>query len=313
MSPFISICIPTYKNASFFKRLMDSIVLQDFKKFEVIISDDSPDDSIAELIAEYQNNILELKYIKNDPAKGMPENWNAAIKVAKGTWIKIMHDDDWFESEQSLSHFAKVAQNEAVQFIFSDYINQDLHRGTRQEVKFSKFKLAGLLKNPLKLMAGNQIGPPSVCMVHRDLAATYNGDLHWLVDIDYYIQIFMQTSAVFHIASPLINIGVNLEQITKAVKNNPEIEIGEAKKLLDNYGTKWVKDLGVYDGWWRLFRNMHIRSENELVQYGGANWPSIFSKMVKQQSMLPVSLLKIGPFSKFFMFVSYLLQGSNLK
>ena len=36
----ISICIPAYKHPDFLKRLLDSISIQSFKNFEVIISDD---------------------------------------------------------------------------------------------------------------------------------------------------------------------------------------------------------------------------------------------------------------------------------
>ena len=39
----ISICIPAYKHPDFLKRLLDSISIQSFRDFEVIISDDSPD------------------------------------------------------------------------------------------------------------------------------------------------------------------------------------------------------------------------------------------------------------------------------
>ena len=49
MSPFISICIPAYKNVEFLKRLPDSIAVQSFKNFEVILSDDSPGKEVEQL------------------------------------------------------------------------------------------------------------------------------------------------------------------------------------------------------------------------------------------------------------------------
>ena len=39
---FISICIPAYKRSDFVKRLLNSIAIQTFKNFEVIVSDDTP-------------------------------------------------------------------------------------------------------------------------------------------------------------------------------------------------------------------------------------------------------------------------------
>ena len=44
----ISICIPAYKNTSFLKRLLESLLQQTYTHFEVILSDDSPDDTVKD-------------------------------------------------------------------------------------------------------------------------------------------------------------------------------------------------------------------------------------------------------------------------
>ena len=49
--PLISICIPAYNRTTYLKRLFESIVDQVFKDFEVIVSDDSPNDSVKDLCA----------------------------------------------------------------------------------------------------------------------------------------------------------------------------------------------------------------------------------------------------------------------
>ncbi|MGZ5190970.1 MAG: glycosyltransferase family 2 protein, partial [Flavisolibacter sp.] len=38
MKPFVSICIPAYKRPDFLIRLLDSIRVQTFKDFEVIVT-----------------------------------------------------------------------------------------------------------------------------------------------------------------------------------------------------------------------------------------------------------------------------------
>lgn len=123
--PLISICIPAYKNAEYLSRLLESIVQQDFKDFDVIITDDSPDDILKELINKY-NTILDITYIKNKTALGSPANWNSAIVKARSEWIKIMHDDDWFNNEKSLSSFAEVAKTTNADFIFSGFYEVDI-------------------------------------------------------------------------------------------------------------------------------------------------------------------------------------------
>src|SRR4051812_41659914 len=108
--PFISICIPAYKRIDDLKRLLNSISQQTFKNFEVIVSDDSPDDSVEQLCTAYTTS-LNLIYYNNTPALGTPENWNAAIRKANGTWIKLMHDDDYFASDESLQIYVDAAKS----------------------------------------------------------------------------------------------------------------------------------------------------------------------------------------------------------
>ena len=44
--PLVSICIPTYKQIPYLKKCIESVLKQDFEDYELIITDDSPDDSV---------------------------------------------------------------------------------------------------------------------------------------------------------------------------------------------------------------------------------------------------------------------------
>ena len=46
-NPKVSICIPTYNNAEEVERLLQSISVQEYKDYEVNISDDSTNNAIA--------------------------------------------------------------------------------------------------------------------------------------------------------------------------------------------------------------------------------------------------------------------------
>src|SRR5258705_12616457 len=94
---FISICIPAYKRVKYLERLLESIMTQEYKDFEVIISDDSDDDCVARHIKNYSGK-FSIHYYKNNPSLGTPANWNFAISLARGIWIKLMNHHDWFSS-----------------------------------------------------------------------------------------------------------------------------------------------------------------------------------------------------------------------
>ena len=64
--PFISICIPTYQRPHLLKTLLDSISIQTYNDFEIIINDNSKDDSVEQLLKSYTDK-LPINYIKNNP------------------------------------------------------------------------------------------------------------------------------------------------------------------------------------------------------------------------------------------------------
>ena len=66
-----------------------------------------------------------------------------------------------------------------------------------------------------------------------------------------------------------------------------------------------MKNIWVYDAWWRLFRNLHIQNEAELEQYVPLKWPPVFVSMLNDQRKYAPSLLKNGFFSKAVMFISF--------
>src|ERR1700712_1682526 len=108
--PLISVCIPAYLRADYLKRLMDSIEIQNFRSFEVIITDDSPGDEVKNMVASHALQPM-VKYFKNAKTLGTPQNWNEGFRKATAMWIKPMHDDDWFSGPDSLGMYAKAVQN----------------------------------------------------------------------------------------------------------------------------------------------------------------------------------------------------------
>ncbi|MBS1743714.1 MAG: glycosyltransferase family 2 protein [Bacteroidetes bacterium] len=306
MSPLISICIPVYKNLQYFKILMDSITIQDFRDFEVIVTDDSPEAGIEELLLEYVN-LFSVRYTKNTPPKGSPANWNEAIRLAKGQWIKIMHDDDWFADSNSLQRFADAAkENNNCDFIFSGYKNYK--GGVCYRTFIPGAAVQRKLNNPLHLIAVNYIGHPSTTLIKNNQQHWFDEKTKWVVDIEFYIRCLQQTNFCA-IPEPLINIGMNNEQITQASFRNRSVEIPEYLYLLEKMGEGILNNITVYDHYWRLFRNLGIRNSTALEKYNEHKLiPFKIKKMLAFEGMIPMALLKVGPVSKCCMFISWLIK-----
>src|SRR6185503_4160236 len=115
--PLISICIPSYKKPRYVVRCLESIIKQDYKFVEVIISDDSPGEDIKQAIEPFTKS-LDIKYFHNDQSLGSPKNWNAALDKAAGEFLLLLHQDDWFHADNALSLFKTALTDENVDFAF---------------------------------------------------------------------------------------------------------------------------------------------------------------------------------------------------
>ncbi len=305
MTPLISLCIPAYKNVAYLKVLLASIENQTFKNYEIIITDDSPNNDVEKIAIEFAVR-MPITYKKNIPAKGSPGNWNAGIALAKGEWIKIMHDDDWFASSESLTEYAlAIDNNPQASFIFTQFC--DYENGVLKQInRISKQTLNRIIKNPLYLFKKNFIGNPSNVLLKNKLSEYYDEKLKWVVDFEFYIRC-LQKLEIAYIPKVLINIGYNNDQITKAVFRNRQVEIPENIYMLNKLGLTVLKNIIVFDYYWRLFRNLDIRHIEEVEEsIEGNHLPHELKSMLAFQFKIPLRILKIGVFSKTFMFIAYI-------
>lgn len=74
---------------------LESAVRQTYGSFELIVSDDSPDASLAALVSSFGDP--RLRYRHNVPALGVAGNHWACFREARGTFIALLNHDDEFE------------------------------------------------------------------------------------------------------------------------------------------------------------------------------------------------------------------------
>lgn len=306
----ISICIPAYKNVEFLKKLLDSIAIQTFDDYEVIICDDSPDTSVADFISSY-TGIRNLIFERNAINLGTPENWNACVERASGAWIKIMHDDDCFASPESLKKFVRaISDCPNISLFYSSYFNVDVTTGRKQHITYPAWRRRLLKSNPATLLSQNIIGPPSVVIYRAGSNTKFDRNLKWLVDIEFYAR-YLSNKSAFYIDAPLINIGVNEYQVTKQSSLVREVEIPEYFKFLAKVGERSLGNILVYDAWWRLFRNLRVTTIEEIRLAGYHEpIPAKLKRMLTFQSRIPRNLLTVGVVSKALMFIHFLVNRS---
>jgi len=145
-------------------------------------------------------------------------------------------------------------------------------------------------------------------LVRKDLNVWYDKRYKFIVDFDFYIRVIQQTKMPFYIDKVLLNIGLHSEQVTGYTKYNPAVQLPENITFLNEQKENILKNLVVFDYYWRLIRNLKIHSEEKLLSFLAniqLNKKILF--IVNFQKRIPYPLLKIGPVSKVFMSISFLI------
>jgi len=177
-NPRLSIAIPVYDmkfSASFIKRLMQSLEMQTFQDFEIIITSDGK----------------------------MAENTNSAIKKCKGEIIKIMFMDDYLAHKDSLKNIVDG-------FKGGWLATGCLHNPNGGEELFNPHppSFHGIFDNQ------NTIGSPSVIAFENKDPLLFDENMSWVLDIDYYRRLYDRYGAPTLLDTMDVVIGVGEHQAT---------------------------------------------------------------------------------------------------
>lgn len=264
MKKLVSICIPTYKQTEYLKKCLDSILQQDFKDFELIISDDTPDDSIEVFVKSVLVD-LPFSYIRNSPALGMPENWNSAIRKAEGKYIKIMHHDDFFTQPDSLKLMVEEIEKQQASLLFCQTDVWHVKSQTHHIHKISDKQLALLKQKPEFLFFKNMIGAPSATLYINNKGFGYDKNFKWLVDIDFYMQYLFNAQKIVYLNKPLICTAHDTAgQVTGTVIDDKDLQIREHVLLFTKIEKYCDHNSGFASFFDYLFFKYGIQSYSEL-------------------------------------------------
>ena len=265
----VSICIPAYEQPKGLRRALESIRIQTWTDYEVVICDDSADDRVQRVADEFAN-ILPIRYQRNSPSKGSPENWNEAMRQAAGEYITILHHDDWFSHERTLAEFVKLLDdNPAVDmafcssvFHFADGSDPTIHRCTESQ-------LASIGRDPRTLFRGNLIGPPSAVVFRSRPGLFFDRTMVWLVDIEFYIRMLPKNGEIAYCDEPLVSItNGQPNQLTAQCRKDSALQVRESTYLYQ----KMTRDRAFS---WPLFSYLAVqfwwhgmRSTRDLIKCG---------------------------------------------
>ncbi|MCR4789338.1 MAG: glycosyltransferase [Lachnospiraceae bacterium] len=231
----VSVCIPTYNCKDHLKRLIESLLKQNFTDYEVIIADDSTNNEIEDYIKEL--NEEKINYTHNIKRLGHIFNWNKVIDDAKGEYVKIMFADDWFNSDDALGKYVKMLDDdpEAV-MAFSSNIQFYIEHPEKNFQRHIKDEFVKELRDDYRyVFVENSVGAPSGTIFRRSTGARFDEKSTYTSDIFLYIELLKNGGKFAYTDEPLVCIGIHEDQYTNNFNENVEKTLADRKYLYEKY------------------------------------------------------------------------------
>lgn len=132
LTPRYSIVLPAYNGGEYLRACIESVLVQGFQDYELIVSDDHSTDDTAEILRELTHP--RLRVVSPPRSMSMAEHWEWALSLAKGDWLMFLGQDDgvqsyFFELANILTaecevRGLKVVTSERAHFYWPGYDNE---------------------------------------------------------------------------------------------------------------------------------------------------------------------------------------------
>jgi glycosyltransferase involved in cell wall biosynthesis len=98
MKPLLTVVIPVYNVEKYLKRCVESVLVQEWHNYDILLVDDGSTDSSPQICDDYAKvyDFISVIHKKNG---GLSEARNTGILHAKGEYVYFPDSDDWIEPD----------------------------------------------------------------------------------------------------------------------------------------------------------------------------------------------------------------------
>ncbi len=144
----ISIITATFNSATTVLDTLESVLIQTYKNYELVIKDGGSKDTTLAVCREYEQKFEGKLKIISCPDKGIYDAMNQGIKAATGDIIGILNSDDMYYDDQVLERIAEAFKDPEIGCVYGDLQFVDAKDTSRvvREWKGSQYLEGGFRK-----------------------------------------------------------------------------------------------------------------------------------------------------------------------
>lgn len=136
----VSVIVPLFNAEKFAKRCIESVLMQTYNNYELILVDDGSKDKTGKICDEYAEKDTRIKVIHKING-GVSSARNTGLEIAEGEWVTFLDADDWIEP-----NFLKILEycsDNSIDWIFAHWRtvwDNGLPSEINNNIKESEFK-----------------------------------------------------------------------------------------------------------------------------------------------------------------------------
>ena len=169
--PLISVIIPTYERVNLTLAAVDSVLLQDYENYEIIVVDDG---SSKEVLRELERRLHPCVTLLSLMHSGLPAvARNAGVACSKGEWIAFLDSDDHWKPNKLSAQIA-TALTGNYDCISADFdLDSDVPSINASKLRVTTLRLSSMLARNLVFNSSVLVRKSSLEEV-GGISSTYN-------------------------------------------------------------------------------------------------------------------------------------------
>ena len=96
--PLVSVIMPAYNSEKYIGKSIESVLAQDYEKFELIIVDDGSQDGTKRIAEQYAKSDVRIKLLEQ-ANQGVSVARNKGLDTATGEYVAFLDSDDLWDAD----------------------------------------------------------------------------------------------------------------------------------------------------------------------------------------------------------------------
>lgn len=119
--PLVSVVLPTFNGARFIREAIDSLVVQTYTHWELVLVDDASTDGTPEILAGYARADPRITVVRNERNLRLPQSLNKGFSLSRGALLTWTSDDNLYRPSALEIMVGALEARPDVGMVYTDY------------------------------------------------------------------------------------------------------------------------------------------------------------------------------------------------